>query len=96
MSPIQSIEDIKHAYYINLEHRTDRKEHVELQLKTLGIEASRFDAIKMENGAIGCSLSHLKLLEQALENQYDHILIMEDDITFLDPELFKSQFNLFG
>lgn len=95
MSPIQSIEDIKHAYYINLEHRTDRKEHVELQLKTLGIEASRFDAIKMENGAIGCSLSHLKLLEQALENQYDHILIMEDDITFLDPELFKSQLNKF-
>jgi len=95
MSSIQTIEDIKHAYYINLEHRTDRKEHVEAQLKTLGIEASRFNAIKMENGAIGCSLSHLKLLEHALENQYDHILIMEDDITFLDPELFKSQLNKF-
>lgn len=30
------------AYYINLEHRTDRKEHIESELKKVGIQAERF------------------------------------------------------
>jgi glycosyl transferase family 25 len=95
MSVIHSLEDIKNAFYINLEHRVDRKIHIESELKNMGINASRFNAIKMENGAIGCSMSHLKLLQMAITNKWDHILIMEDDITFLNPELFKTQFKKF-
>lgn len=95
MSQINSLDDIKHAYYINLQHRTDRKEHVEKQLHNIGIIPNRFEAIKMENGAIGCSMSHLKLLQEAVKNNLEHILIVEDDITFLDPELFKTQINKF-
>jgi len=95
MSPINSLDDIKHAYYINLDYRTDRKEYVEKQLHNIGINATRFEAIKMQNGAIGCSMSHLKLLQEAVKNNLDHILIVEDDITFLDPELFKTQINKF-
>jgi glycosyl transferase family 25 len=95
MSNINSIDDIKHAYYINLEHRVDRKEHVESQLNKIGINAQRFNAIKMENGAVGCSMSHLKILQDALKNNVEHVLIVEDDITFLDPELFIKQFNTF-
>lgn len=92
---ITSLDDIKNAFYINLQHRTDRKEHVENELQKIGIKASRFNAIKMENGAVGCSMSHLKILENAKKNKLDHILIVEDDITFLDPNLFKSQINKF-
>ena len=92
---MNSIDDIKHAYYINLEHRTDRKVHIEDQLSKVGINAIRFNAIKMQNGAIGCSMSHLKILQDAHANKYEHVLIMEDDISFLDPDLFKNQFNLF-
>ena len=92
---INCLDDIKHAFYINLEHRTDRKEHVIEELKKIGITANRFNAIKMENGAIGCSMSHLKILQNALQNNLDHVLIIEDDITFLNPELFKSQINKF-
>jgi len=95
MSIIHSLEDIKNAFYINLEHRTDRKIHVEQQLKNMGINATRFNAIKMENGAIGCSMSHLKILQMAQINKWDHVLIMEDDIKFLDPELFKTKFTKF-
>jgi len=95
MTAIHSIDDIKNAFYINLEHRTDRKIHVETQLKNIGINPERFNAIKMDNGAIGCSMSHLKLLQNALTNNLNHILIVEDDITFLDPDLFKRQFNKF-
>jgi glycosyl transferase family 25 len=93
---MDSINDIKNVFYINLESRTDRKAHVELELLKLGIRcAKRFNAIKLENGAIGCSMSHLKIIEEAKKNNLDHVLIVEDDITFLNPVLFKQQINLF-
>jgi hypothetical protein len=92
---MNSISDIKHAFYINLLTRPDRKQHVEHQLKTVGINAERFNAIKMTNGALGCSFSHLKLIETAKANNWDHILIVEDDILFTDPNLFIDQFNTF-
>jgi glycosyl transferase family 25 len=94
---INSLSDIKHVFYINLEHRLDRKTHVTQQLETIGLNhvAQRFNAIKMENGAIGCSMSHLTLLQNAIRNRLDHILIVEDDIQFLNPELFKTQINTF-
>jgi len=92
---MNSISDITHAYYINLDSRTDRKEHVEEQMSLIGIQAERFKAIKLPNGAIGCSMSHLKLLETAKANNLPHILIVEDDIKFLNPELFKHQLNTF-
>lgn len=30
------------AYYINLDHRTDRREHIESELKKVSIQAERF------------------------------------------------------
>ena len=96
MTSIKRFEDICNAFYINLDHRTDRKEHITNQLATLGLTTcDRFNAIKMANGAVGCSMSHLRILDDAIKNNWDHILIMEDDITFLDPELFKKNFNTF-
>lgn len=94
--PINKIEDITNIFYINLEHRVDRKVHVENELTKIGLHNfQRFNAIKMNDGAIGCSMSHLKLLQNALSNNSDHILIVEDDISFLNPELFKIQLNKF-
>jgi GR25 family glycosyltransferase involved in LPS biosynthesis len=92
---MNNISDIKHAFYINLASRPDRKQHVEEQLKILGINAERFNAIKLPNGALGCSMSHLKCLETAKENSWPHLLIIEDDIKFLNPDVFKRQLNLF-
>jgi glycosyl transferase family 25 len=86
---------IEHAFYINLEHRTDRRIHVESELAKIGICATRFNAIKLDNGAIGCSLSHLKILQNAIKNNLNHVLIVEDDITFLDPILFNNQLKTF-
>ena len=40
-------------------------------------------------------MSHLKILQNAIKNNLDHILIVEDDITFLNPDLFKSQLTKF-
>jgi GR25 family glycosyltransferase involved in LPS biosynthesis len=40
-------------------------------------------------------MSHLALLKYAKEHKLDHILIMEDDITFLNVELFINSINKF-
>jgi len=92
---LTSIADIKHAFYINLEERTDRKAYVEQQLASVGLEkvAKRFNATKHTHGALGCSISHYKCLLDAIVNDWDHVLICEDDITFLNPPLFVNQLN---
>lgn len=92
---MESISDIKHVFYINLLSRPDRKNHVESQLSSIGIAATRFNAIKMNNGAIGCSMSHLKIIETAKANNWEHVLIVEDDILFTKPKFFIDQFNKF-
>ena len=92
---INNLSDIRHAFYINLEHRKDRKQHVESELMKIGITGTRFDAIKLKNGAIGCSMSHLKCLETAKKLGLSHILILEDDIHFLQPNVFIKQLNYF-
>jgi GR25 family glycosyltransferase involved in LPS biosynthesis len=92
---MNSISDIKNAFYINLLSRPDRRLHVEAQLETIGIKAERFNAIKLKNGAVGCSMSHLKCLEIAKKRNWDHVLIIEDDILFLNPPLFVNQLNTF-
>jgi GR25 family glycosyltransferase involved in LPS biosynthesis len=80
---MNSISDIKHAFYINLDTRPDRKVHVENQLQSVGITAERFNAIR------------LKILENAKVNNLDHVLIVEDDILFTNPNKFVEQFNKF-
>jgi glycosyl transferase family 25 len=92
---MKTISDIKHAFYINLETRPDRKEHIEKQMKLIGIKATRFNAIRLQNGALGCSMSHLKILENAKKNNLDHVLIVEDDILFTKPDIFVIQVNKF-
>lgn len=83
--------------YINLLSRTDRKEHVEKELKKIGAieNVERFNAIKLENGALGCSMSHLKCLEIAKQKDYEYIFICEDDIKFINPMLFLDQLESF-
>ena len=88
--------EIQHTIYINLEERTDRRVHVEEQLASIGIhDPIRFNAVKMKNGRIGCSMSHLRCLQLAQKNNWNHVLIVEDDITFLDPSMFKKQLSGF-
>lgn len=96
VNKIESLQDIKHIFYINLEHRVDRKQHVESELTKVGLkDYTRFNAIKMSNGAIGCSMSHLKCIQTAKENGWPHVLIVEDDIQFLEPSTFVNQANKF-
>ena len=86
---------VEHTLYINLAHRTDRLAEVVAELEKMGIRGTRFNAIKTANGAIGCSLSHLKCLEEATANDWPYVFICEDDIVFLNPDLVRTNVGLF-
>lgn len=92
---LEGLTDIKNTLYINLSSRVDRKQHVENELAKIGVPYERFNAIKLPNGALGCSMSHLKCLQIAKEKKWSHVFICEDDIQFLDPELFKKKLDTF-
>lgn len=87
----------KHTLFINLQHRTDRLEHVLNEFKKMGIEtAERFNAIKTITGNVGCSLSHIRCIEIAKERDYPHVFICEDDITFTNPQLLLENMQKFN
>ena len=80
-------------FYINLDERKDRKEFMENELKKLDIIPNRIKAIKMKSGNIGCSLSHIKCIEQAIKNNWDYVTIFEDDIQIIKLDLLKKKVN---
>ena len=79
------MEKVDQIYYINLKHRTDRKEHIENEIKKIDPnlqKTTRIEAIKHEQGGIGCGISHIKVLEDAIEKNYHNIIVLEDDFKF--------------
>lgn len=86
---------LQNTFYINLEHRNDRLQHVQNELKKIGIKGERFNAIKTKSGAVGCTLSHIKCLELAKERNYEEVFICEDDITFTNPKLLLENLQKF-
>lgn len=89
------MELLKNTLYINLEHRKDRLTHVIKELDKIGIQGERFNAVKTKNGAIGCTMSHIKCLEIAKERNYETVFICEDDITFTNPEVLLDSLQKF-
>ena len=83
--------------FINLDSRTDRLENVRNELAKVGIVANshRIRAIKTINGALGCTLSHIRCLEEAIAANTPCVFICEDDITFTDPPLLRQNLAAF-
>ena len=71
------------VYYINLDHRLDRKESFLAEMRNLEIPESkieRISAIYTEGfGILGCGLSHKKALETFYQSGEPHCIIFEDD-----------------
>lgn len=83
---------IDKVIYINLEERKDRRESIEILLSNIfdKDKITRCNAIKSHCGIIGCTKSHIKCLEYAINNECNNILIVEDDI---DISKYKSEYN---
>ena len=79
---------IDHIFYINLDHRTDRRDEIENELDTKGLEYERFPAVRHETiGGVGCGRSHVGVLKLAKERGYKQILVLEDDFMFTTDSL---------
>ncbi len=78
-------------FYINLDHRTDRKAELEAEFERIGLTgAQRIPGIMTNPGYLGCGLAHEAAVKagRGLKN----VLIFEDDFQFLvTPEEFWSQ-----
>ncbi len=92
------MEHIDCVYYINLDHRTDRRVQIESELDKLGVpEAKRIRIPGVDKpgfGILGCGLAHKKVIETFLESPHRNCLIFEDDFTFtLDMEYVEFLLN---
>jgi len=77
-------EYIDKIIYINLDKRTDRRVQLENELKLFPAEkVQRFSAVEDRSlGGLGCTKSHIAVLELAKENNWNTILILEDDMVW--------------
>ncbi len=77
-------------FYINLEHRKDRKQKLLRQLEKLDVKKEKIIRIPAVldplNGARGCALSHIKALDLAIEKKLKNVLILEDDCEFVQTK----------
>ena len=90
------MELFENILYINLDHRTDRLEHVKQEMEKMGfINAERFPAIKLQAGNAGCTVSHIKCIELAKQRNWSQVFICEDDITFTNPNQFMDSSKKF-
>ena len=80
------------GFYINLNHRTDRRQHIETLIQTHPFfkNIERMEAICNERGDIGCSMSHIKCLTDLLHKNKDYYLIIEDDFFILNETNFTN------
>lgn len=87
-------------YYINMDKRTDRRQHMEQQLSKFNLAAARVVGVDgktlqwhpnlgalstyWNNGALGYCLSYQNALIDAIKNKYQRVLIMDDDAVLSD------------
>ena len=81
----KSFDFVDKIVYINLADRADRRVSIEHVLKDISpAKISRFDAIRHEKGAAGCSMSHKAVIELAIKNGWKNCLVLEDDAVWGD------------
>jgi len=84
VAKIDDVVDV--VYWINLDHREDRKKNFLEEMKKLNLPLNRIVRISAtyepERGHLGCCKSHVRCLETFLESPYKNCLIFEDDFVF--------------
>jgi GR25 family glycosyltransferase involved in LPS biosynthesis len=101
MSEREGLDNVDVIYYINLDHRTDRKQEFLQEMHKAGIPESkivRVSAVKMDGrGDLGCSRSHIKAMDLFIASNYDNCIVFEDDFHWMpnaDPvSAMKEFFN---
>lgn len=89
--------DQYYASFVNMDHRGDRLAHMLNQLNRIGLNATRTRGmrpkeykgdyskvatmLKRTEGALGCHISQVQVMKDALERD-KHAFVMEDDLIF--------------
>jgi hypothetical protein len=88
------LEHFSRIYIVNLPERADRRREMTAELAALGLapDGDRirfFRAVRPDAagafpsiGARGCFLSHLGILEEAIADGLENVLVLEDDLAF--------------
>jgi GR25 family glycosyltransferase involved in LPS biosynthesis len=89
------MEHIDCVYYINLDHRIDRRQQFLEQMKAYDIPSTKLHLIPgiytKGFGALGCAHSHIKALETFLASSFSTCIVFEDDFQFtLEKEYFNQ------
>lgn len=82
-------------YCINLDRRPDRWSEVSEETSKHNLIVERVSAIDgnpnniqtnngVSDGDVGCTLTHCKILQDAIDKNYTKILVLEDDVVFSD------------
>ena len=79
-------------FCINLDHRTDRWQHIQRIAKECNIHITRLPAVRSDQGWQGCGYSHQKACRLAKALNLPWVLVLEDDADFTKEKLdqFKS------
>lgn len=79
--------------FIHCKHRLDRMENIKLLLeKTKLTNYIILNATYLpKNGAKGCAHSHYRAMDMAIKNNWDKVLIIEDDFQFNDNIGYKFE-----
>ncbi len=77
------MDNIDCIYYINLECRPKRKQHIEDELEKLNVPVGKWKYLsavhRPDNGALGCTESHINVLEDMRQNGHKICIVLEDD-----------------
>lgn len=85
---------IDKIYLINLAKREDRLLLSAEQFEKYNIPYQRIEAIEDEQGARGLRDTMLKIFNEAIESNYQNILVFEDDVRFIAAEeIFNDTMN---
>ncbi len=95
------IRHFQRCYIVNLPERDDRRREMNAELRHAGLSADGrhiryFPAIRPADsgefpslGARGCFMSHLAILREAIRDDLDNLLVMEDDLA-LDSRILAA------
>jgi len=93
------MDKIDHIYYINLEHRVDRKKEFLYWLSLTDFpfeKISRIEAVyNKEFGTLGCGQSHIKALEEFIKSEHNNCIIYEDDYEPVNKDHYWENFRRF-
>lgn len=73
------------GFYINLDHRKDRKKKVENQLNIFNIQGVERIPAVIKGQYAGCGESHKNIVKEAKKRNAKSIIVFEDDFYIMDP-----------